>query len=361
MGKAVGSPRARGRILLASSVLMVTAVAAAHEKAQAAPGPPIPLVDDAESVHRDALGENAQPMNALWQGPMALDGVKAKHAWHLLDGKFWQIVSTAGEDSELTDAAEGGRGICPTGMIEVAGKMKRHGMMEELQNQACTNWISKTFPARCGEFDRDKWLAISKDLPVDNVHMCIDRFEYPNKKGEYPVVMLNWYEADNACKAQSKRLCSENEWTFACEGEETLPYPTGYKRDAESCVIDRPWYKWDDSALGVRNSERAWRELDRLYQAMPSGASPRCKSPFGVHDMTGNVDEWTRTSVPGERPSVLKGGYWGPVRTRCRPATKVHDQTHTFYQQGFRCCSDAKVETAQLDKQATSKAKTATQ
>jgi len=337
---------------------MIAAVAVAHERAQAAPaGPPAPLVDDVESVRREVAGVNAQPSHTLWQGSLPGES-KTKHEWHLLGGKFWQIVTTQGEDPELTDAAEGGRGICPVGMIEVAGKMRRHGMMEELQNQACTNWISKTFPARCADFDRDKWLAIAKDLPTENVHACIDRFEYPNRKGEYPAVMINWYEAENACKSQNKRLCTENEWTFACEGEETLPYPTGYKRDAESCVIDRPWYKWDETALGTRNSERAWRELDRLYQALPSGASPRCKSPFGVHDMTGNIDEWTRTSVAGERPSVLKGGYWGPVRTRCRPATKAHDQTHTFYQQGFRCCADAKVETAQLDKPAGSKAKT---
>ncbi|MFS8071048.1 MAG: hypothetical protein ACMG6S_32165, partial [Byssovorax sp.] len=42
----------------------------------------------------------------------------------------------------------------------------------------------------------------------------------------------------------------------------------------------------------------------------------------------------------GERPSILKGGYWGPVRTRCRPATRSHDENHLFYQEGFRCCTD---------------------
>ena len=56
--------------------------------------------------------------------------------------------------------------------------------------------------------------------------------------------------------------------------------------------------------------------------------------------LTGNVDEWTRTVREGERPSILKGGYWGPVRTRCRPATRSHDENHIFYQQGTRCCAD---------------------
>ncbi len=38
--------------------------------------------------------------------------------------------------------------------------------------------------------------------------------------------------------------------------------------------------------------------------------------------------------------SGLKGGYWGPVRDRCRPMTTDHNQWHTGYQIGFRCCED---------------------
>jgi formylglycine-generating enzyme required for sulfatase activity len=81
-------------------------------------------------------------------------------------------------------------------------------------------------------------------------------------------------------------------------------------------------------------------EVDRLWQGEPSGASPRCKSPFGVYDMTGNVDEWTRSTRPTGYRSILKGGYWGPVRTRCRPSTRAHGEDYSYYQQGFRCCGD---------------------
>jgi formylglycine-generating enzyme required for sulfatase activity len=58
--------------------------------------------------------------------------------------------------------------------------------------------------------------------------------------------------------------------------------------------------------------------------------------------MVGNVDEWTQKSRPeGKFQSILKGGYWGPVRTRCRPSTRSHNESHVFYQQGLRCCSDS--------------------
>lgn len=275
------------------------------------------------------------------QGDGLLQGPGGKREWHQIDGKFWQIVGPRGEDPAVTDAREGNRGSCAPGQIEVQGKMKMHSMMDELQMQSCTNWIDHKWPERCGAFDRDKWLAASKDLPTQNMHFCIDRYEWPNRKGEWPAIMLTWYEARDQCKSEGKRLCSEDEWTFACEGEEATPYPNGYTRDPDACLNDRPWRQFHGEALMPRGTKAAAAELDRLWQAEPSGTRDKCKSSFGVHDLTGNIDEWTKSSVPGERPSVLKGGYWGPVRTRCRPATKAHDESHTFYQQGFRCCGDA--------------------
>ena len=264
------------------------------------------------------------------------------HEWRVVEGRHWQIVSPPGEEPSITDAREGNRGACGEGMIEVRGKMNVSANGDYLQQSVCKKWITRTFPERCAEFDRDKWLALTSKLPKSDMHFCIDRFEYPNRKGEYPVVLVDWNEAGGLCKAQSKRLCTEDEWTFACEGEEGIPYGYGYVRDLEACLVDKPWRPFRGSwALWGRASEQAKRELDELWQGTASGTRPKCRSPFGVYDMIGNVDEWTRSSRPG-RPSILKGGYWGPVRTRCRPTTRAHGETHVFYQEGVRCCSEPK-------------------
>ena len=45
---------------------------------------------------------------------------------------------------------------------------------------------------------------------------------------------ITFHEAEALCKKDSKRLCTENEWTFACEGEEVRPYPYGYTRDTRA-------------------------------------------------------------------------------------------------------------------------------
>jgi formylglycine-generating enzyme required for sulfatase activity len=172
------------------------------------------------------------------------------------------------------------------------------------------------------------------------VHFCIDRYEYPNRKGAYPIIAVTWNEAKAWCEKDGERLCSEDEWTFACEGGEAMPYPNGYTRDEQACVIDRPWKLFDAQRFAVRDGPLAEAEVDYLWQGEASGSHPACRSVFGAHDMIGNVDEWTASVQHGGYRSVLKGGYWGPVRARCRASTRAHNEDFYFYQQGFRCCSD---------------------
>jgi hypothetical protein len=167
-------------------------------------------------------------------------------------------------------------------------------------------------------------------------HFCIDDYEWPNKAGETPVVMKNWYEARDACQSVGKRLCTEDEWTLACEGPEHLPYPYGYARDANACNIDKPAIQVNEEAL--RRPDRRVAEAARLWQGEPSGSRAKCVSPFGVHDMTGNVDEWTVNEKGNPHQSALKGGYWSWVRGRCRAVTEGHEEAFRYYQIGWRCC-----------------------
>jgi hypothetical protein len=291
----------------------------------------------------------------------ALQHRKPKHRWRSVRGRHWQIISTEYEEASATDAREGTRGACLEGMVEVSGDMalepdrspfskQRIGSM---QLATCVDWIQKDYPERCARFDRDAWLSMIEGIERKPMHFCIDRFEYPNRQGQYPIIYASWYEASELCEQQGKRLCNEDEWTFACEGEEAKPYPygTGYVRDAKKCITDQKWMPYNQHAMHPRDGDAAGLEMDRLWRGKFSGEQPECRSEFGVHDMTGNVDEWTTSVRPGERPSILKGGYWGPVRTRCRPTTRSHDQNHMFYQQGFRCCAglDAKLRTGKAE------------
>ncbi|MDB4996708.1 MAG: Protein kinase domain protein [Myxococcaceae bacterium] len=220
-------------------------------------------------------------------------------------------------------------GSCPENMIEVDGDYC------PTLEQKCLRWLDPETKMRCAEF------APTGECQGKTTHkrFCIDRFEYPNKPGEKPVIMKTWYEAKATCQSEGKRLCGESEWTVACEGQEHLPYPYGYARNAEACNIDKPHPDVNEAAIANPKTRDA--EVARLWQGEPSGSREACVSPYGVHDMTGNVDEWVVNESGHPFKSGLKGGYWGPVRTRCRPMTTAHNEDFSFYQIGFRCCGDA--------------------
>ena len=223
-------------------------------------------------------------------------------------------------------------GACPADMIEVVGDYCPN------LEQKCLRWLDPDAKLRCAEFAPEP-KCTGKTVQK---HFCMDKYEYPNKAGATPVVMKTWYEARDACKGGGKRLCGSSEWTLACEGQEHLPYPYGFARSAEACNIDKPHLDVNERALGNPNTRDA--EAARLDQRVPSGSFESCVSPYGVHDMAGNVDEWVVNESGVPYQSGSKGGYWGPVRTRCRPMTVAHYEMFSFYQLGFRCCANPEAE-----------------
>ncbi len=196
-------------------------------------------------------------------------------------------------------------------------------------------------PERCLRYQEPGKCLSPSRRPM---RFCMDRYEWPNEKGQLPALLVTWVEADKACRAAGKRLCTADEFNFACEGEALRPYSYGYRRDAARCNIDKRYVQprrrlMPYEACAASTSCKA--HLDELDQRVPIGASPNCTSVFGVVDLNGNVNEWV--SRPGQQPpwrSGLKGGWWGPARSRCRPMVIVHDENYAGYEVGFRCCSN---------------------
>ena len=220
--------------------------------------------------------------------------------------------------------------ICPNDMVLVDGDYCPSVA------HICARFLSAARD-RCAEY---RQISRCFGEPVHK-RVCIDRYEYPNLPSVLPVLGVTWNEARTICKLAEKRLCTDSEWALACEGPGRLPYPYGYVRDKDACNIDKPYINPDPFAFA--NPDRRAAEIARVDQREPSGSRAGCVSPFGVRDMTGNVDEWVfnESGFQNKEPYVsgLKGGYWGPVRNRCRPMTTDHNPWHEGYQIGFRCCS----------------------
>jgi formylglycine-generating enzyme len=223
---------------------------------------------------------------------------------------------------------------CPAGMKMVEGEY-----CTDVEQVCLRSWFDKSNKKTvCEEF---KSPSVCKGEKVKKRY-CIDTFEWPNKKGERPEVMNTFHQAQVKCAAAGKRLCTETEWTFACEGPEMKPFPHGFVRDAKKCNGD---HNWDGPNMKLV-AKRDPTELARLWKGVPSGSQPECVSDFGVADMPGNADEVSSSETmtsdwKGKFDSVNTGGPWYKgVRNQCRPKIYTHDEGFYYYFLSFRCCAE---------------------
>jgi formylglycine-generating enzyme required for sulfatase activity len=195
----------------------------------------------------------------------------------------------------------------------------------------------------------DKFEGSLVEIHDDGSEAAFSAYEPPNGKrvravsqpGVVPQAHISMYEAQRACKASNKRLCHAGEWKAACKGPERTRYPYGNTRVANACVdTDRT------SPMGVlflgehtnrtMNDPRANQQENTVEL---TGATATCTSGYGVHDMVGNVHEWTDDAS-------FRGGYYLDTKLNgegCDYRTTAHAPAYHDYSTGFRCCADAEL------------------
>jgi sulfatase modifying factor 1 len=246
------------------------------------------------------------------------------------------VATDAGSSAQSSSAPEGEP--CPSGMRHV-----RFDYCPDLSRRCLDKEYDKpNHITICHRFAIEKPECRAPRIALD---FCIDEYEYPNRAGAKPPVMLNFFEASGLCAAEQKRLCYESEWVTACEGPDEKPFPYGYERSSKQCNFDNRWVDPHLALVYAKDPEVQRAELARLDRSVPSGQMPGCVSDFGVYDLTGNVDEWALADHDRPREhakfAALKGGAWGHVRNACRPVTTSHVPEFRYYFIGFRCCKDS--------------------
>lgn len=242
--------------------------------------------------------------------------------------------STAGAAADASVPEPEEDPSCPTGMKLVEGDY-----CTKVEQNCVKHWFDKSNKKKvCEEFAPPSQ-CIGKRV---RKKFCIDTYSWPNQKGARPEVMNTFYQAQVKCAAVGKRMCTESEWTFACEGPEMKPFPHGYVRDAKKCNGDHKW----DSPKMTKVARRDPVELARLWKGVRSGSQPDCISDFGVADLPANNDEVVSSETftsdwRGKYSSVHTGGPWYKgVRNQCRPKIYTHDEGFYYYFLGFRCCAE---------------------
>jgi sulfatase modifying factor 1 len=251
-------------------------------------------------------------------------------------GDTMAALADGGDAGEIVSAAAveepGGKKpeACPAGMKLVDGDY-----CTDVEHNCLKSWFDKSNKKKICEEFAPTAKCIGQKVKK---RFCIDTYEWPNKKGERPEVMNRFHQAQVKCASIGKRLCSESEWTFACEGPNMLPYPYGFVRDAKKCNGDHAW----DGPNMKKVEARDPGELARLWKGVRSGSQPDCVSPFGVADLPANTDEIASTEkATAQYDSATTGGPWYKgVRNQCRPKIYTHNEDFYYYYLSFRCCAE---------------------
>ncbi len=161
--------------------------------------------------------------------------------------------------------------------------------------------------------------------------------------GATPQAYISRDDAELACNEAGKRLCAAEEWITACEGPAQTTYPYGETEDENACNTKGvaplgelfPNYGEQIFDFRVMNDP----SLNALAGTVTkTGEKNKCANGWGLHDMVGNVHEWT-TEAGGE----FHGGYYLDSHQNgdgCRYVTTAHVATYHDYSTGFRCCKD---------------------
>jgi formylglycine-generating enzyme required for sulfatase activity len=194
------------------------------------------------------------------------------------------------------------------------------------------------------------------------------RLGYPLYELDQPVVRVSWQQADAFCRWLSQRtgqkfsLPTEEQWEWACRAGSDSAFSFG-DRDSDysshanlgdvrlmeyaACtargnytkaeVIDNPG-AYDDWV------PRDTRFDDGHFLSAPVGSY--LPNAWGLHDMHGNVWEWTRSSSPAGR-MIVRGGSWRDRPHRATASYRLdYRPYHQVFNVGFRVVCETDTEIA---------------
>ena len=165
-------------------------------------------------------------------------------------------------------------------------------------------------------------------------------------RDDHPINCVTWDQARQYCASLGRRLPTAAEWDHAAFGDGSRPFPWG----AEPLVKTRA-NVCDDTCVGFAKAHHVtWRPLvdgqDGYSGTAPVRAFPSGASPDGVHDLAGNVSEWTSTAacdLPGADAGCDAFVVRGSGCQTARDDVLAHDgdlsKPHDFVSAniGFRC------------------------
>jgi hypothetical protein len=227
-----------------------------------------------------------------------------------------------------------GKSGCPAGMAHVA--------VEGIRAYCIDRWEAQVVELR-GKEGKDE-VAHAPTQPVTKL-----KVKAVTRAGVTPQGYISKNEADEACRAAKKRLCTGEEWQRACKGKKPTAFPygderkSGYCNDSGRAPLASLHPELGQAVFASSDAMNDPRINEAPNTVAPTGSFAKCRNAFGVFDMVGNLHEWT-AELQGSR-GTFRGGYYQDTSQNgdgCSYRTVAHDVSYHDYSTGFRCCADAK-------------------
>ena len=151
----------------------------------------------------------------------------------------------------------------------------------------------------------------------------------------HPVVMITWFGAKAFAEFQGWRLPTENEWEKAARGSDDRAYPWGNEIARNQANYYSSHHLFDKlfghqsvtTPVGFYNG----KTYDG-YETKPG------ISPYGLHDMAGNVWQWTGDDYHNTHLRYMRGGSQANYEYNLRIWTRNSaGPEHYGINIGFRC------------------------
>jgi formylglycine-generating enzyme len=233
--------------------------------------------------------------------------------------------SSAETPRSSTSLVWAGRAVCPRGMVALpGGTFKKPYPIPDVPDETvtvhpfCMDLTEVTVDAyavcvRNGSCTADHPGARTEDgiifSPDEHCNFGVAG------KGNHPMNCVDWDQSVSYCKSVNKRLPTERQWEWAARGG-----PAGRL------------YPWGNAAPAL---QLCGGVKSGGLGTCPVGSTPSGDAIGGIHDLAGNVEEWTSTTLADMMPPNSLGSCGGPTDCRVTCGGSWNDLDAASFRTGF--------------------------